>query len=67
MFCTVHSTHIHETHQYTVQGLDPLALDTSILDVSLHTTTYNINSDTSVNFIQEYISLGMAIYRRNMW
>jgi hypothetical protein len=31
------------------------ALSTSFLDISMRITTFKINSDTSVNFIQEYV------------
>jgi len=48
---------LHETQQYTPQGLGPIGLKTFILNVSMHKTTYNIHSGTSMTFIQEYVSI----------
>ena len=42
------STHIRINHFAAVY---PSEMNTWILDVSLHTTTYKINNGTSVNFI----------------
>jgi hypothetical protein len=58
---TVNNTLLHETHQYTAQGLHHFGSKTSMPHVSMH-TTYNINSGTSVNFIQEYVNI-IYIYR----
>jgi len=52
-------THTH-TH-YMVQGHDPFGLETLLLDVSVHITTYNTNNSTSLNFIQEYLSITLFI------
>lgn len=42
---TVHSTLLHEMHQYTAQGCHHFGLKTAIPHVSMH-TTYNINNGT---------------------
>ena len=36
--CVRYTTLVHETHQYTPQGLDTFGLIASILHISMHTT-----------------------------
>ena len=51
----------HNTLQHTAQGFELFGWKTLILNVSMHITTYNINSSTSVNFIPEYVSITLSI------
>jgi hypothetical protein len=43
------------------QGLDSFGLNTLILNVCMHITTCNIDTGTSMNFIQEYVSIILSI------
>jgi hypothetical protein len=36
-------------------------LKSSILNVSMHITTYSTNSGITMNFIQEYVSISLSI------
>lgn len=59
----VHNTLLQETHHYMAQRLDPLDQIFNI-DVCMLVTTYNMNSGTSVHFIQEYVSITISITSR---
>jgi uncharacterized membrane protein len=61
MLCTVHNTLVHETHHYTPQGLDNFGLNISLLHISIHTTTYKVNSGTSLSCIQVYGSITLSV------
>jgi hypothetical protein len=57
----VHRTLLHKTHQHMEKELDKFGSKTSIADVCIQISTYNINSGISVNFIQEYVSIILSI------
>jgi hypothetical protein len=48
---------VHEKHQHIAQGLDPFVSKTLILQACMHITTHNMNSGTSMKFIQECTSI----------
>jgi hypothetical protein len=49
------------THQYMAQELDTYGSKTLMLGVCVHITTYSINSGTTINFIQEYVSITLSV------
>jgi hypothetical protein len=51
------------THDTSVhgRGTNPFGLNTLVLNVSMRVTTYKINSGTSMNFIQKYVSITLLI------
>jgi hypothetical protein len=60
-----HTKPPHPIYTYTVKN--HCGSNTSILDVSVHTTTCKINGDTSINFIQKCGSVTLWIISIVLW
>jgi hypothetical protein len=60
--CSVHKINVDNfKFLSTFTKLDLSESKTLILDVCLHTTTYNVNNGIAINFKQEYVRIILAI------